>query len=130
MEGFATIYMDSHMGTGASLPIRGCVKITPEHHVSIRSMFTGIDFQLPRGLKSNDTVTFKIRGSVGDMAINIRHIPDLDCFYGEGFTCGDSEREIVVKFCCYDAESVMNNFPKGVITSDIFSNMSLKDSSV
>ena len=124
MEGFATIYMDNQIGTTASLPIRGCIKISPEHHVSIRSMFTGIDFQLPRGLKSGDNVRFNIRGSVGDMTINIRHIPDLDCFYGEGYTTSETEKEIIVKFCCFASGSAMSKIPTGVfdtaLCSDLF----------
>lgn len=107
MEGFATFYMSGY--NSSPLPIRGCVKVTPEHHVSVRSMFVGLDFQLPKQFPESTDLSFKTRGPKGDrLTITIRHINDLDCFYGEGTT---DDEKMVVKFSFYKSDSIVSKLP-------------------
>ena len=108
MEGFATFYLQGYP-VGGVLPLRGCIKVTPDYYVSIRSMYVGLDFQLSE-LPQTDT-TLKIRSSMSgnNLDISLRRIRDLDCFYGEGIS--EKDGSVVVKFCFYDCASALSHLP-------------------
>ena len=110
MDGFCTMYMRMPMTTTA-LPIQGKCQLTARK-IYLKFPFTAIEFELPRMPEENSKeFDFRIRGSTGDMVMNIKYNVELRCFTGIGKQ-EDNETEIV-RFCFFTERSPMASLEYG-----------------
>ena len=108
MEGQTAMYMRMPMSS-SKLPVVGKCKVDGRR-VTLSFPFTGIEFDLPTtpSERAND-YDFRIRGTMGDMAMTIGYVPELKCYHGIGRI--DDDTHPALTFTFYSEDSPMNKLP-------------------
>lgn len=109
MEGYATMYMRMPLTT-SNLPVVGQCEVAGRH-VTLQFPFTGIEFDLPSTPREDrNDYDFRIRGALGDMAMTLKYLKDLQCFHGTGHL--DEDNRPLLSFTFYSSSSPMSKLPK------------------